>query len=480
MTALRLRILEVGCFERSHQLRMPFGVDVSTPTGGRQLVLRLRIGLEDGREAVGYSAEALCAKWFDKDLALSAAQNHHQLRRAVELAVDAYRPLPFSTAYGLYAASYRAHVAACAAERLNPLIASFGSSMIDRAVIDALCRAEGISYFRALQSNILGIRSGPLVSDLLGFDLDAFLAGLAPAKQIALRHTLGLVDPLTRADQTNRVEDGLPETLEEVVGTYRGRYYKIEISGVPEADLMRLRQIAACLEAKLSDYRITLDGNEQFGDAAAAADFYARLQADPQLGRFVKSILSIEQPIRRERALIESIAPLAAHVPVIIDESDESLEAFPRARALGYSGTSTKLCKGIYKSIFNAARAARWTAEGRSRYFLSAEDLTCEPGIALQQDLALVSCLGLAHVEKNAHHVIDGFDARPAAEGEAALAAHPDLYHRQNGRVRLKLREGMLSIGSLAAAGFGTALTPDRAGLTPSPRAEWPPGRSDA
>ena len=49
---------------------------------------------------------------------------------------------------------------------------------------------------------------------------------------------------------------------------------------------------------------------------------------------------------------------LAAERPVLIDESDETLDAFPRARALGYTGVSSKLCKGLYKSLLNRARCA--------------------------------------------------------------------------------------------------------------------------
>jgi len=41
---------------------------------------------------------------------------------------------------------------------------------------------------------------------------------------------------------------------------------------------------------------------------------------------------------------------------VIIDESDGTLDAFPQARRLGYTGVSSKTCKGFYKSIVNAAR----------------------------------------------------------------------------------------------------------------------------
>jgi hypothetical protein len=49
----------------------------------------------------------------------------------------------------------------------------------------------------------------------------------------------------------------------------------------------------------------------------------------------------------------------------IIDEADDSYDAFPAANALGYRGISSKSCKGFYKSIANATRAAAWSAQRR-------------------------------------------------------------------------------------------------------------------
>ena len=100
---------------------------------------------------------------------------------------------------------------------------------------------------------------------------------------------------------------------------------------------------------------------------------------------------------------------LSAEKPVIIDESDDSLDAFPRAKALGYKGVSSKTCKGIYKSLINAARCKEW-GDG---YFMTGEDLTIQAGLALQQDLALVSLLGLTHVERNGHHYVNGMAGLP-------------------------------------------------------------------
>ena len=83
-----------------------------------------------------------------------------------------------------------------------------------------------------------------------------------------------------------------------------------------------------------------------------------------------------------------------------------------QALTFGYAGVSTKNCKGFYKSILNASRVAKLGAG----HFMSAEDLTTQPGVSVQQDLALVSLLGLTHVERNAQHFIDGMRRSTEAE----------------------------------------------------------------
>ena len=94
----------------------------------------------------------------------------------------------------------------------------------------------------------------------------------------------------------------------------------------------------------------------------------------------------------------------------IIDEADDTTARF-RARALGYRGISSKACKGIYKSLLNERARDGWNAGGE-HYFISAEDLTCQAGLAVQQDTALVAFHGLAHAERNGHHYVDGFAER--------------------------------------------------------------------
>jgi hypothetical protein len=181
-------------------------------------------------------------------------------------------------------------------------------------------------------------------------------------------------------------------------------------------------------------------------------------------------LLYIEQPMLREVTKQSPLGALASR-DFIIDEGDDSYDAFPAARALGYRGVSSKSCKGFYKSIVNATRAAKWSAEG-GRYFISGEDLSCQAGLALQQDLALGALIGVIHAERNGHHYVDGFAETPIAEARAFMTAHGDLYSDASGEIRLAIHDGHLLTGSLAVPGFASAVHPVWSMLKPMAQAK--------
>ena len=49
----------------------------------------------------------------------------------------------------------------------------------------------------------------------------------------------------------------------------------------------------------------------------------------------------------------------------------------------------------------------------------------------------------------------------PQSEQDAFLAAHPDLYERSHGAVRVRITNGELAIGSLDCPGFASRAMPD-------------------
>jgi hypothetical protein len=456
-------VREVRLYERDVQFRMPFRFGVVTLTGAPQCFVRVRIELADGRSQWGAAAEMLAPKWFDKNLALSNEDNFDQLRLALQLAAGAYMDGKARTAFGHFAAHHSEQIEAGAMRGLNSLVANYGPAQLDRAVLDALFLSLGCSFYDGMRGNLAGIdptSPGHAVGDLAGFDMTRFLAQLTPADTIAARHTVGLVDVI--GGHPGQVGDGLPESLEEVVATYGHRYFKLKVAGNLDADLARLIEIAAVLDRAPGPYFVSLDGNEQYNDIATLLELWRRMQDAPQLQRLVASILFIEQPITRAHALDSDVSALSSVKPVIIDESDDELGTFPRARSFGYVGVSSKCCKGLYKSVLNAARCAHWNAEaGAPRYFMTGEDLTTQAGLSVQQDLALVNLIGIRHVERNGHHYVNGMAGLPEAEQARFLAGHSDLYEPKYGAVRLKISGGLLGIGSLAGPGFASGAYPD-------------------
>jgi hypothetical protein len=434
--AVKLKLASIDFLERDVKLRMPFRFGVVTLTESPQAFVRCRIRTEDGREAEGAAAELLAPKWFDKNPALSNEDNCEQLRASLRAARERYLAHGVDTAWRHSSPT-------------KGLAENYGPALLDRAILDGLLRSLGISFYQGIKQNVIG------AEPFEGMDLPKFFSLLRPAQRIAARHTVGLVDPITAADQKERVNDGLPETLEEVIARYGQRWFKLKVGGNARADVERLSAIAAVLGRIRGPYHASLDGNEQYEDMAGVAELWSKMKGEPRLKRLVDSIIFIEQPVKRQKAFERKIAGIDK--PVIIDESDDSLDAFPRAKELGYKGVSSKTCKGIYKSLVNRARCAAWGKD----YFMSGEDLTIQPGLALQQDLALVSLLGLTHVERNGHHYVNGMADLPRGEQDAFLAAHGDLYERSNGAVRVKIAGGELAIGSLDCAGYASAAMPD-------------------
>jgi len=357
------------------------------------------------------------------------------------------------------------------AAALNKLSGTFGSALLERAIIDALGRAHALTLGAMLRGDALGLRPEALHPQALPEHLRCWTEP-SPADTVWLRHTVGMLDPLIDAELGEHgADDGLPRSLEAYVRQHGLRFFKLKLGGEVVPDIARLESIAAVLDPLIGEpYRATLDGNEQYKAAAAVAELLARLDERPRLARLRAALLFLEQPLDRAVALdareAAGIASLGRRLPVIIDESDDDPLSFREALALGYAGVSAKNCKGVIKAFLNRTLVEARRAKGEGA-FMSAEDLTNLPVVPLQQDLATVRALGIEHVERNGHHYVRGLDHCSAREREEALRHHGDLYERKAGRVFLRIRAGRLSLGSLDVPGYGVAFDPNLAAMMP-------------
>ncbi len=450
----RLAVRDIAFFERPVTFVRPFRFGAVTVNAAAQLFVRVEIEVEGKGKSVGATAEMLVPKWFDKRPHLAPEETEAELRRALVIARELYlSSSSFETAFGLHARCIAAQVEACAREDIPPLAAAYGPAEFDKAILDALLRSAGVNFFDGMTGNIAGI-DARLSPDLQDGDITQFLSRRERPSRIAIRHTVGLDDPVEGAG-------GVADANENA----GARYFKLKLNGDPAADAARLIRIGKELATLGYDYRVTLDANEQYADLAALRALADRLDNDSALAPVSTKLLYIEQPMPREVTRQSPLGDLGVR-DFIIDEADDGYEAFLAARVLGYRGISSKSCKGIYKSIINATRAAKWSAGGE-RSFVTGEDLTCQAGLCVQQDLALGALIGLSHAERNGHHYVDGFGDTPATEAQAYLAAHPDLYASDGSQIRLSIHYGDLLTGSLLAPGFATAVHPDWTALAP-------------
>ncbi|WP_063691326.1 hypothetical protein [Bradyrhizobium stylosanthis] len=455
--APRLKLRDIAFFERPVQFARPFRFGAITINATPQLFVRVEIEVEGRGTAVGASAELLVPKWFDKRPELSPAQTVDGLRRSLQIARGLYLARTgFQTAFDLHASCIGAQIATCAKKNIPALAAAYGPAEIDKAILDALLRGVESNFFDGMAGNIAGI-DARLSPDLNDADIARFLvlANQHRSERVAIRHTVGLDD---------KVEgDGGVADPKENAGA---RYFKLKLGGDPEADAIRLIRIGRELATLPFDYKVTLDGNEQYADLTALATLVSRLERDNTLEPIFRKLIYIEQPMPRAVTRQSPLGDTLRRRGFIIDEADDSYDAWPTAHKLGYSGISSKSCKGIYKSIVNFTRIAKLDEEG-AECFVTGEDLTCQPGLALQQDLALGALLCLEHAERNGHHYVDGFGETPAAEAQAFAVAHPDLYADAGQGIRLSIHDGDLLTGSLNTVGFATSVHPDWSALRP-------------
>jgi L-alanine-DL-glutamate epimerase-like enolase superfamily enzyme len=449
MEGPRLRIHEIQTFERPMRFARPFRFGLVTVDEAPQAFVRAVVEVEGAGKATGVTAEMMMPKWFDKNPAKTPRDTIADLKASVVEAARAYaRIQEWDTAFGHHVRGFSDQTIWAADQALPGLVASFGPALIDKAVADGVLKALNLSFIEGLKGNVFGIdaRQTP---DLSENRVQSFLADMRPADEVLLRHTIGLLDPL-------QGEDG----LESEITHAKLRLFKIKIGGDVEADIARLQAIHDLLSRRIQNYRATLDANEQY-DPERLEVLLRAMRSGP-LKAFREHLLYIEQPLDRAGTFATPLGDLAGDVPLIIDEADGDYSAFPRAVELGYSGVSSKACKGFYKSVLNAVRVAALNEDQPNRFFVSAEDLTCQPGLGIQQDTALVAALGLTHAERNGHHYVEGFGPASNAEASDFAAAHPSLYRRQGGRIGLAFERGSLPTTSLLSApGFASGAEPD-------------------
>lgn len=452
---MRLRICDVSFHLTNCHTRIPFRFGIHTMTAAPLCVTRAVVEAESGERAEGYSSDLLVPKWFEKNPDQSIEDDWRRLcssaRAAAHVACENHAP---ATVFKHWRRIHADRVGGAPPDATDLLVRGLGVSLIERALIDSACRLAGVPFVDGLRSDLFGTSAEPR--------LTRAIASLPePRRSIAVRHTVGLADPLDDGDvqEDQHANDGVPVTLADNIRRYGLTHFKIKLSGNPEDDLIRLRRIAVVIRSnEVNKPLITLDGNEQFESIAALDALIDPLLGWGETNWLLDHLRYVEQPLPRARTFdAESHQGIGELWPCIIDEADFDESSFPRAIELGYRGVSVKNCKGVFRALLNRTVCDLHGGD----CFQSGEDLTNLPIIALQQDLTTAATLGLGHVERNGHHYFRGLDHLPKPEQEEAVQRHADLYERHESGMRLRIRGGRLEIGSiLDCSGYGFDVFP--------------------
>ena len=457
-TPKKIRVREARLYSRPASLRMPFHFGNAKIEKLDCALLRILVEDEDGKTIPGIGATIFSPMWFEKNPDKSFEERQQALEDSIAQAADLYQQHEGASAWDLHRELETETRRLNSSGRFNDLTAGFGCALIDSAIIDAICRATDQGLRGAISTNALG----------LGEQFPALLPQ-APNQKIDVRHTVGLVDPLHDNELTEPLHDGLPQSLETVIDSYGIRWFKLKASANQEEVMTRLRQVDGLLTDKLGagNFHITIDANEQFQTPTDFLSFLDVFESAQDIAEFRKQILWVEQPLHRDTALsdefADELAEINRRIPVIIDESNGTDEAFETALRLGYRGVSAKNCKGPFRTLKNFEIIERHNrANPEKPLFLSSEDLTNVPILPLHQDLCVAGTLGIRHTERNGHHYVKGLEFLDPLEWQWAMEKHPELYTvDSSGHPHLDIRNGQLNISNILETGYGGDFIPN-------------------
>ena len=283
-------------------------------------------------------------------------------------------------------------------EAIPDLAIALAVSPLDIALHDAYGRLHAKNSFDCFTHDHVGADlSHFLGEEFLGKDFSQIIAPKT-APTLFLYHLVGSLDPLSKDDLNRKIDDGLPETLEDWIRSQQLSHLKIKLTGKElDADVGRVVEIdrIASRAFPTKQFSYSLDFNEACENEDYVIDFLERLE---RLNReAVPKIHYIEQPMGRDLRLRKEVTMhrVSRLKPVVIDESLTDLEMLRFAKQQGYSGVAVKACKGISDSILLSAAAKQW---GMKIYI---QDLTCIGGSFMASASLASRIQGVTAVEGN-------------------------------------------------------------------------------
>ncbi len=439
-----VRIKGVRCEFEDTPFRTPLKFGGRVVDGSQVVHVSVTVETADGRRADGNGAMPLGNVWGWPTANVAPVDAAEAVRRlAVSASTwlasypEASHPLDVGVEMEHVLGSLAAKVTdeLHLAEPMPKLMALVAASAVDAALHDAYGKVHGLSVYACYGPKYVARDlSHYLTPEFRGEFLDRYVSS-TPRPTLPLYHLVGAMDPLTAAEVSRPIGDGLPETLVEWIDREGLTHLKIKLSGDdPDWDLQRVLAVDRIAEEAgrrrgRAGWRFSLDFNERCERAEQVLDLFDRLRAEAPGA--LEKIQYVEQPTARDldahpEALMHRVAAVR---PVVIDESLTGLDSLLLARDRGYSGVALKTCKGHGQALLMAAYAQK------HNLFLCVQDLTC-PGASFLHSAGLASRIpGVEAIEGNGRQYCPSAN-RPWEDRYGAL------FHPHDGTIQTGLLDG--------------------------------------
>src|SRR5579862_371902 len=146
---MKIKICETDIHLLDLRTRMPFKYGIATMTEMPMAFVRARVEVA-GRQSLGISTDLLPPKWFTKDPSRFIEGELMEMLAVIEKAAQFSIGMEGETPFHIWRELYEAQLFWGSRENLPPLLVNFGTSLIERAMLDAYTRALGKPFYRLL------------------------------------------------------------------------------------------------------------------------------------------------------------------------------------------------------------------------------------------------------------------------------------------------------------------------------------------
>ena len=154
---------------RPMRTRFPFRYGIAAMIELPHVFLCITIDL-NGEKVDGIASEGLPPKWFTKNPSTRFEEDLPQMYQVLEQAVSFGLNQESESVFALWQKIYNCQKNWANTEKIPPLLAHLGTSLVERAVIDAFCRGTGCTFAEALRNNQFGIVLESIHPELRGSD----------------------------------------------------------------------------------------------------------------------------------------------------------------------------------------------------------------------------------------------------------------------------------------------------------------------